>query len=102
MLSSLPNIIDAKCNCGRGIDFLLEGRHEMEQYPAVRFMVQHGAKLAVMVGISLPVLVLLGVLVVGWHWVWLVAAVVGGGALGFAFRTFAELTQIIADMLLPQ
>jgi len=34
----------------------------MEQYPAVRFMVQHGAKLAVMVGISLPVLVLLGVL----------------------------------------
>jgi hypothetical protein len=102
MLSSLTNIIDAKCNCGRGIDCLVKGKHGMEQYPAVRFMVQHGAKLAVMVGISLPVLVLLGVLVVDWHWVWLVAAVVGGGALGFVFRTFAELTQIIADMLLPQ
>jgi len=102
MLSSLPNIIDAKCNCGRGIDCLIEGSRGMEQYPAVRFMVQHGGKLAVMAGISLPVLVLLGVLAAGWHWVWLVAAIVGGGALGFVFRTFAELTQIIADMLLPQ
>jgi len=102
MLSSLPNVIDGKCNRAYGIEREEEGRRGMEQYPAVRFMVQHGAKLAVMVGISLPVLVLLGVLVVGWHWVWLVAAVVGGGALGFVFRTFAELTQIIADMLLPQ
>ena len=102
MLSSLPNVIDAKCNRAYGIEHEEEGRRGMEQYPAVRFMVQHGAKLAVMVGISLPVLVLLGVLVVGWHWVWLVTAVVGGGVLGYVFRTFAELTQIIADMLLPQ
>ena len=29
-------------------------------------------------------------------------AVVGGGVLGYVFRTFAELTQITADMLLPQ
>lgn len=74
----------------------------MEQYPAVRFMVKHGAKLAVLVGLALPALVLLGVFAAGWHWVWLVAAVIAGGALGFAFRTFVELTQIIADMLLPQ
>ena len=31
-----------------------------------------------------------------------VSAVFAGIALGFVFRTFAELTQIIADMLLPQ
>ncbi|MEL0111289.1 MAG: hypothetical protein VW835_06110 [Rickettsiales bacterium] len=74
----------------------------MEQYPAVQFMVKHGGKLAILVGLALPLLVVLGVFVADWHWVWLVGAVVAGGALGFAFRTFAELTQIIADMLLPQ
>ncbi len=30
------------------------------------------------------------------------AWIAAGVGLGFAFRTFAELTQIIADMLLPQ
>ena len=73
----------------------------MEQYPAVRFMVRYGAMLAVLVGVSIPVLVLIGVLAAGWHWVWLVGAVAAGVALGFVFRTFAELPQIIADMLLP-
>lgn len=74
----------------------------MEQYPAVRFMVKHGRMLAILAGIALPVLVLIGVVAAGWHWVWLAGAAVAGVAVGFVFRTFAELTQIIADMLLPQ
>ena len=74
----------------------------MEQYPAVRIMVKFGGVLAILAGLSLPLLVLVGVLGAGWHWGWLVAAVLAGTALGFVFRTFAELTQIIADMLLPQ
>lgn len=74
----------------------------MEQYPAVQFMVTHGRKLAIPVGFALPVLALLGLVFAGWHWVWVVAAVAAGAVVGFAFRTFAELTQIIADMLLPQ
>lgn len=74
----------------------------MEQYPAVQFMVAHGRKLAILVGLALPVLVALGIVFAGWHWVWGVAAIVAGVIAGFAFRTFAELTQIIADMLLPQ
>jgi F0F1-type ATP synthase assembly protein I len=74
----------------------------MEQYPAVRFMVSHGRKLAIPVGLALPVLVLLGILFADWHWVWGIAAIAAGVIVGFAFRTFAELTQIIADMLLPQ
>ena len=74
----------------------------MERYPAVRFMVTHGRNLSILVGLALPVLVLVGILAADWHWVWGAAAVVGGVIVGFAFRTFAELTQIIADMLLPQ
>ena len=74
----------------------------MEQYPAVRFMVTHGRWLAIPVGLALPVLVCLGVFMAGWSGIWVIAAVVAGLVVGFAFRTFAELTQIIADMLLPQ
>jgi asparagine N-glycosylation enzyme membrane subunit Stt3 len=74
----------------------------MDQYPAVRFMVSHGAKLAILMGLALPVLALLGMAAADWHWIWLIASAAAGGAIWFAFRTFAELTQIIADMLLPQ
>ena len=74
----------------------------MEQYPAVRFMVQHGAKLAILAGLALPLLGLVGVFAAVWHWIWFAAAVVAGIALWFVFKTFAELTHIIADMLLPQ
>ena len=74
----------------------------MEQYPAVQFMVKHGRNLSFAVGLALPILVLIGIVFAEWHWVWGLAAIVAGAGLGFAFRTFAELTQIIADMLLPQ
>jgi len=74
----------------------------MEQYPAVQFMVAHGRKLSILFGLALPFLVALGIVFAGWHWVWGAAAIVAGIGFGFAFRTLAELTQIIADMLLPQ
>ena len=74
----------------------------MEQYPAVQFMGTHGRKLSILVGLALPFLVALGIVFAGWHWVWGITAIAAGVGLGFAFRTFAELTQIIADMLLPQ
>jgi hypothetical protein len=74
----------------------------MEQYPAVRFMVTHGRWLAIVIGISLPALVFAGVAFADWSWVWGALSLAVGLMAGFAFRTFAELTQIIADMLLPQ
>ena len=54
----------------------------MERYPTVRFIVGHGRWLSVAVGLC-PLLVVLGGL---WR----------------AFRAFAELTGIIAEMLLPE
>jgi len=38
----------------------------------------------------------------GWSAVWWLAAVALGGVLWLAFRAFAELTGIIAEMLLPE
>ena len=72
----------------------------MEQYPAIRFMVDHGSKLAWLVALSIPALALLGVMVVNWHWLWLLVALLTGALAGVVFRTMAELTQVIAEMLL--
>ena len=74
----------------------------MEQYPAVKFMVNYGSKLAVVLGLCLPLSVLAGILTADWDWVWLAVAVMAGFAFWVVFFTFSELTQIIADMLLPQ
>jgi len=74
----------------------------VEQYPAVKFLVQHGAQLSVAVGFAPLLVVLAGAWFEGWGPVWWLAALIGGAVLGFAFRTLVELTRIIADMLLPQ
>ena len=74
----------------------------MEQYPAVRLMVAHGRALAIVVGVAVPAVAVLGILLADWHWIWGPAALLAGVVIGFVFRTFVELTQIIVDMLLPQ
>ena len=74
----------------------------MDEYPAVQFMVKYGRRLSLAVGVAPVLLALAGVVLQDWSALSLIVAVVAGGVFGFAFRTFAELTQIIADMLLPQ
>jgi len=74
----------------------------MEQYPAIGVLVRHGNALAVLAGLAPVILVALGIALGGWHWSWGIAGIVGGVALGFAVRVFAELVRIIVDMLLPQ
>lgn len=74
----------------------------MEQYPAVQFMVKYGPRMSYLVAVAPVLIVALGAWFEGWGPVWWVTGGLAGAVLGFAFRTFAELTQIIADMLLPQ
>jgi hypothetical protein len=74
----------------------------MEQYPAIRFMVGHGYKLAIAVGLLAPLFAVVATLVADLHWIWVLASLIAGLLIGFVFRTFVELTQVIADMLLPQ
>ena len=81
---------------------LEKGNSEMEQYPTVSFMVKYGRTFSKLIGFCPTILALIGFLDAGWHWVWLIVAVVAGVTIWFLFMTFVELTQIIADMLLPQ
>ena len=79
-----------------------KGHSEMDQYPAVSFMVKYGRSFSKLIGFCPTIIALIGFLDADWHWVWLIVAVVAGVAIWFLFMTFVELTQIIADMLLPQ
>lgn len=74
----------------------------MERYPAVRFLVAHGGWLSVVVALVPIAIAALGAWLEGWGALGWVIGVAAGVGLGFAFRTFAELTHIIAEMLLPQ
>jgi len=65
-------------------------------------MVMQGRRLAVLVGLVPPVVAVAGAAGAGWHWLWIAAGFVAGLGIGFAIRVFAELTDIIADMLLPE
>jgi hypothetical protein len=72
-----------------------------EPYPAVRFVVRHGALLAW----AIPaVVVVAGLSCLAQHWnTWLaVGTVAGAAALFCVLRVVVELVQIIAETLLPQ
>jgi len=72
-----------------------------QAYPAVRFVVKHGALVAWII----PAVVALAGLVsfvLAWNG-WVAAGMVAGAALLFCvLRVFVELVQIIAETLLPQ
>ncbi len=72
-----------------------------QAYPAVRFVVKHGA----LVAWTIPTVVALaGLLSFALTWNgWLAAGLVVGAAILFcALRVFVELVQVIAETLLPQ
>lgn len=73
----------------------------LPRYPTVEFLVKHGAKFA----LALGVLPLLFGFVLAWitqMWIVAAAGLVAGGVLLVIARSYVELVQIIADMLLPK
>jgi len=73
----------------------------VDQYPTIKFIVERGNLLAIVIGI-LPllgggVLVALGV-----HWLAIVAGAVAAAVVYFLMRSYVELVRVIADMLLPK
>ena len=73
----------------------------MENYPAVGILVNHGKWLATLVALGAVLAALIAVLL-GAHWLWLIAGL-GLGALGaLLIKALSEMTVIITDMLLPK
>ncbi len=73
----------------------------LPHYPTVEFLVKYGQHFAVTLS-ALPVVV--GVILAWFFQIWLLAlaGVVAGGVLYVVTRSYVELVQIIADMLLPK
>lgn len=74
---------------------------ELPRYPTVQFLVKHGNRFA----LTLALLVILFGIALSWlntSWIILAGGVVGGAVLYVILRSYVELVQIIADMLLPK
>lgn len=73
----------------------------LPHYPTVEFLVKYGQHFAITLG-ALPVA--LGILLAWFFQIWFLAlcGAVAGGVLYVVARSYVELVQIIADMLLPK
>ena len=74
----------------------------MNQYPVVNFIVKHGVLIAIAIGI-LPLLGAVACVVMfAGHAFLIVAGVVASGVLFFLMKSYVEVVQLMADMLLPK
>lgn len=70
-------------------------------YPAVRFVLRHGHRLAIAVGAAVTAGGIAAALD-GMGWGWAALGVLGGPFAYLILKSYAELVTIIAEMLLPR
>ena len=73
----------------------------MDQYPTLKLIVEHGERLAIVVGI-LPLMGGLALFGVGVHWLAIVAGAVAAIVVYLLMRSYVELVRVMADMLIPK
>jgi len=74
----------------------------MSQYPTIKFIVERGDILAIVIAV-LPLCGAVALVVLfAWHWLALVAGIAGSLVLLLLMRSYVELVRVIADMLLPK
>jgi membrane-associated phospholipid phosphatase len=73
----------------------------MDSYPTIRFIVERGNLLAIVIGL-LPLLGAVALVILGVHWFALVAGAVAAAVVFFLMKSYVELVRVIADMLLPK
>ena len=73
----------------------------MHTYTWINLFIRVGQPLALIIGLACPLLALWGVIGFGLPWIVLALGVLVGILLGFFILVFAELTRVIAEMLLP-
>jgi hypothetical protein len=73
----------------------------VDQYPALKLIVERGDALAAVIGI-LPLLGALALFALGMHWLVLAAGVVAAAVAYLLLRSYVELVRVMADMLIPK
>jgi len=64
-------------------------------------MTKFGTAISVAAGFFVPICVSWAMVTYGWSWGLFVFSILGGLFVAFMLKVVAELTQVIADMLLP-
>lgn len=73
----------------------------MPHYPVIQFLVRHGHRFAIAVGL-LPAVAGVAAALAGGGWAYGAAGIVGSVVLYVIMKSYVELVAIIADMLLPK
>ncbi len=74
----------------------------MNQYPTIKFIIEHGDPLAVVIAV-LPLCGAVALVALfALHWLVLVAGVACSLVLFLLMKSYVELVRVIADMLLPK
>ena len=73
----------------------------MQDYWALRSFTKHGARASIAAGLLFPLVAGLVMLASAWSWALFAAALIAGAAFGYFVKIFAELAQVIVEMLLP-
>lgn len=73
----------------------------MDQYPTIKLIVEKGDLIARIVSV-LPLLGAIALVLIGVHWIALVAGAATTAVLYLLMKSYVELVRVIADMLLPK
>jgi hypothetical protein len=73
----------------------------MHTYAWIKLFLRFGKPLAFAMAVACPLIAFWGVIGFGLPWIVLALGIVAGLLVGFFIMVFAELTHVIAEMLLP-
>ncbi|MBI4192746.1 MAG: hypothetical protein HY525_19715 [Betaproteobacteria bacterium] len=74
----------------------------MDQYPIIKLIVERGNVLAVVVALLPLCAAVAAVAGAAWHWLALIAGVIGGLVVYVLLKSYVELVRVMADMLIPK
>jgi len=73
----------------------------MDQYPTIKLIVERGNLLAIVIAL-LPLAGGIAAVVLGMHWLLLIAGAVSAAVVYLLMRSYVELVRVMADMLIPK
>lgn len=74
----------------------------MQQYPILLLLDRHGGRIAILMGVAVPLIGGWAIWNAGGSWVWTTVAVLAGVFLYGVVKSYVELIRLMVDMLLPK